>query len=163
MHGAYLIHHGIKGQKWGVRRYQNPDGTLINPKRKKAPEKHESVFSQNRERQERMQAVQTRMEFDRAMEKNYRAYANQYASVMSKKEIDDLVAHIKSENELHSLLHPPKPDSAIKRFTMKVLENVATQLVKQALTDTGKDILEGIKKKRQNDKNNNQNNQNGTP
>lgn len=24
----YLIHHGIKGQKWGIRRYQNPDGTL---------------------------------------------------------------------------------------------------------------------------------------
>lgn len=23
-----LYHHGIKGQRWGVRRYQNPDGTL---------------------------------------------------------------------------------------------------------------------------------------
>lgn len=23
-----LVHHGIKGQKWGRRRYQNPDGTL---------------------------------------------------------------------------------------------------------------------------------------
>lgn len=25
---SYLAHHGIRGQKWGVRRFQNPDGTL---------------------------------------------------------------------------------------------------------------------------------------
>lgn len=24
----YLAHHGIKGQQWGVRRFQNEDGTL---------------------------------------------------------------------------------------------------------------------------------------
>lgn len=25
---TYLVHHGILGQKWGIRRFQNPDGSL---------------------------------------------------------------------------------------------------------------------------------------
>ena len=31
----YIAHHGIKGQKWGVRRFQNPDGTLTPEGRKR--------------------------------------------------------------------------------------------------------------------------------
>ena len=32
---TYLIHHGIKGQKWGVRRYQNEDGSYTNAGRRR--------------------------------------------------------------------------------------------------------------------------------
>ncbi len=33
---TYLAHHGILGQKWGVRRYQNEDGTLTEAGKRRA-------------------------------------------------------------------------------------------------------------------------------
>lgn len=49
-----LYHYGIKGQKWGVRRYQNPDGTLTNAgKRRQAKREYrndlKSAISKSKE------------------------------------------------------------------------------------------------------------------
>lgn len=35
----YLIHHGVKGQKWGVRRYENRDGSLTPAGKKRYDDK----------------------------------------------------------------------------------------------------------------------------
>ena len=38
-HSDCIIHHGVKGQRWGVRRYQNEDGSLTNAGKKRQGEK----------------------------------------------------------------------------------------------------------------------------
>lgn len=44
----YIAHHGIKGQKWGIRRYRNEDGTLT-----EAGKKHYSKAILNAEAKQR--------------------------------------------------------------------------------------------------------------
>ena len=50
-----LYHHGVKGMKWGVRRYQNSDGSLT-PKGRKRAERDMSELSNNKRKQYRPDA-----------------------------------------------------------------------------------------------------------
>lgn len=45
MEQNHLSHHGIKGQRWGVRRFQNPDGTLTSAGKKHYREGYEADSS----------------------------------------------------------------------------------------------------------------------
>ena len=38
-----LYHHGIKGQKWGIRRYRNKDGTLTESGKKRLSKKYKKL------------------------------------------------------------------------------------------------------------------------
>lgn len=43
-----LYHHGIKGQRWGVRRYQNPDGSLTPAGKKRYHVEYDSWTGQTK-------------------------------------------------------------------------------------------------------------------
>ena len=41
----YLVHHGILGMKWGIRRYQNKDGSLTPAGKERIAKQYEKLSS----------------------------------------------------------------------------------------------------------------------
>lgn len=69
----YLVHHGILGQKWGIRRYQNADGSLTAIGRKRVSNKYQNIDGSLNEK-----GIDHQYRFaDKRIDKNNRYYDKQ--------------------------------------------------------------------------------------
>lgn len=77
-----LYHHGIKGQKWGVRRYQNEDGTLTDAGRKRVASLSKKIYKQDSS----MESNRKKLEKQTVRYADYVARKNARAAKLRKKE-----------------------------------------------------------------------------
>lgn len=65
-YSLYLAHHGILGQRWGVRRFQNPDGSLTEAGRRRLEKKDAKWARKNYEKAYKKSYKQIRKPLNKA-------------------------------------------------------------------------------------------------
>lgn len=162
-----LMHYGIKGQKWGVRRFQNEDGTLTDAGRKKYRQEvraenkkafeygREATIAANAATYARNQRIKSRKKLDKALAKDpemlkkstQKKYKRSLADIKSEKEMEKYAKETEARAKKHC-------DSLIKKYgseNVKALRygnyitkdgKVTKRLNEQVIT--GKEIVESI-------------------
>lgn len=114
-----LAHFGIKGQKWGVRRYQNPDGTYTDAGRKRYG------FKSRRKKVEKIYKNK-----EEAIEARDLKYINAHKSDYTTKELNDLMNRINTEQRLSEMAN--KGSRETKKKIEKIYKSNAFKAVATA-------------------------------
>lgn len=151
-----LYHHGVLGMKWGVRRYQNADGTLTPAGRRKAGKLAKQYAK----------VTGKKLIVKKKSVQGNEKPKSKAISEMSDQEIQNKINRINLENRYIDLLktristdgkvlynpsgetlHTKKKISKGKIF----IKNIKNDVIKPALTDAGRTLLSNFIKKKGND------------
>lgn len=142
-----LMHWGIKGMKWGVRRYQNKDGSLTPAGKKRydkemAKLKEEEKIAKNKLRtqaklnklDEKRKEVEA-LKSGKPIAKSTKQHSKPSVKDMSDEELRQTVNRLLMEQQYAKL--NPQQVSAGQKFVKKVMNDV----VVPAATEVGKNVL----------------------
>lgn len=107
----YVSHHGILKQKWGVRRFQNPDGSLTEAGRKRYYKKQVKAMKQHKKISD--------------MEKKVTKFALKNPGYMTDEELDRMIKRQKNEAYLRGIANENKPRTFTDIFKEKLKNNAA--------------------------------------
>lgn len=136
-----LYHHGVLGQRWGFRRYQNADGTLTPAGRRRA----------NKLAEQYAKVTGKKLIVKKKSVQGNEKQKPKTISEMSDQEIQAKINRINLENTYKKLLSQ-QPQNMKKVSRGKVfVNNIKKNVITPALTDAGRTLLGNLIKKKGND------------